>query len=194
MKCSKRIFFTAGALVVLVATVYGSVVTHEFINYDVKEYVYGNQHVTSGLTGESIRWAFRTDHVGYFPLTYISHMIDCSLYGLEPGGHHLTSLLFHAINTVLVFVLLWRVTGAHWRSAIVAGLFAVHPTNVEAVAWIAARKDMVSTLFVLLALIAYCHYASRPSVRRYVLAPSWAPAVPRRRRARLAGASGWGSR
>jgi len=138
---------------------YWPVTHHDFINFDDHEYITENLHVKAGLTWENVTWAFRT---GYFcswhPLTWISHMADCQIYGLSPGGHHLTNLLFHVANTLLLFLLLHRMTGALWRSAFVAALFGWHPLHVESVAWASERKDVLSTFFFLLTLTAYARY------------------------------------
>ena len=133
-----------------------------FINLDDGVYVCDNAHVQNGLTWENIRWASTTLYFGlWHPLTWVSHMLDCQLFGLRPGGHHLTSVLLHAANTVLLFVVLRRMTGALWRPALVAALFGLHPLHVESVAWVAERKDVLSTFFVLLTLWAYARYAER---------------------------------
>jgi len=143
---------------------------HEFINYDDNDYVTNNIHVQAGLTWGGLIWAFTSFDAGnWFPLTWISHMIDCQLYGLSPGGHHLTSVFLHLANTLLLFTLLSRLTGSLWRSAFVAALFAVHPLHVESVAWVAERKDVLSTLFWMLSLMAYAWYVERPVLIRYLL-------------------------
>ena len=131
-----------------------------FINLDDGVYVYDNARVKNGLTWENIRWALTTLYFGiWHPLTWISHMLDCQWFGLRPGGHHLTNVLLHAANTALLFVVLRRMTGALWRPALVAALFALHPLHVESVAWVAERKDVLSTFFVMLTLWAYARYA-----------------------------------
>jgi protein O-mannosyl-transferase len=130
-----------------------------FINLDDGVYVYDNTRVQQGLTWENIRWAFTTLYFGpWQPLTWMSHMLDCQLFGLRVGWHHLTSVLLHAANTVLLFVVLRRITGALWRAALVAALFGLHPLRVESVAWVAERKDVLSTFFVMLTLWAYARY------------------------------------
>ncbi|MBN1405798.1 MAG: glycosyltransferase family 39 protein, partial [Candidatus Omnitrophica bacterium] len=139
-------------------------------NYDDMQYVLDNKHVISGITLENIRWAFTSFcAANWHPLTWISHMIDCELYGLDAGGHHLTSLIFHIANTLLLFLFLKSATGTKWRSGFVALLFAVHPLHVESVAWVAERKDVLSTFFWLLALLAYLYYIRKPSVTKYLL-------------------------
>jgi protein O-mannosyl-transferase len=147
-------------LVLVTAAVYFPVATHGFINFDDPDYVTGNPYVSAGLRPESIRWALTGVHSSnWHPLTWMSHMLDCQIYGQKPGGHHLTNVVFHLANTVLVFLLLKLMTGAFWRSAFVAGLFALHPLHVESVAWVAERKDVLSGFFGLLTLLAYTKYA-----------------------------------
>ncbi len=141
-----------------------------FVNYDDEEYVVKNGNVQGGLTLEGLQWAFTTLDVGnWHPLTWLSHMMDCSLFGLNPAGHHLTSLFLHILNALLLFLVLNRMTHALWRSAFVAALFALHPLHVESVAWIAERKDVLSGLFWILSMGAYVLYAERPGIRRYSL-------------------------
>lgn len=147
-------------LAVLTAAAYWPVVRNGFVNYDDPDYVSSNPIVQAGLTGESIRWAFTSYYSSnWHPLTWLSHMLDCQLYGLKPAGHHLTNVVFHVANSLLVFLLLRALTGALWRSALVAALFALHPLHVESVAWVAERKDVLSTFFGLLSLWAYTIYA-----------------------------------
>ncbi len=137
-----------------------------FVNIDDPDYVTSNWHVQRGLNGQSLRWAFTTvTACNWHPLTWLSHILDCQLFGLHPAGHHLTSLLFHAANSVLLFLLLHRLTGAFWRSFFVAGLFALHPLRVESVVWISERKDVLSAFFCLLALGAYLRYAAEFKVQ-----------------------------
>src|ERR1035437_6179211 len=136
-------------------------VRHDFVTYDDPDYVTTNPHVQGGLTRDAVVWAFRTGHSGnWHPLTWLSHMLDCQLYGLEPAGHHLTSLLFHALNTMLLYILLRRLTGAVWRSAFVAALFALHPLHVESFVWVSERKDVLSACFFFLTLWAYARCGS----------------------------------
>src|SRR5208282_1193673 len=132
------------------------------------QYVSENADVSGGLTWHGVWWAFTTGAAAnWHPLTWLSHMLDVQLYGAAPGPHHLTNLLFHIANTLLLFGLLHRMTGALGRSAFVAGLFALHPLHVESVAWVAERKDVLSTLFWMLTLWAYVEYVRRPGLRRY---------------------------
>jgi Flp pilus assembly protein TadD len=139
---------------------------HGFVNYDDPDYITGNAHVTGGLTWANIAWAFQSGHAAnWHPLTWISHMMDCQLFGLNPAGHHLTNLLFHIANTLLLFVLLEKLTGAIWRSFFVAALFAWHPLHVESVAWASERKDVLSAFFWMLALLAYSQFSNLSKVQ-----------------------------
>ena len=134
----------------------------DFVNYDDQEYVTANPHVQHGLRWEAVKWVFCNPVVcNWHPLTLLSHMLDCQLFGLKPWGHHLTSVLLHAVNTALVFVLLCSLTGAFWRSVLVAPLFGLHPGHVESVVWVAERKDVLSTCFGLLALLFYVQYTRK---------------------------------
>src|SRR5262249_24442810 len=127
-----------------------------------------NLHVRDGLSATTLRWALTaTEQSNWHPLTWISHALDCSLFGLNASGHHAVSLLFHIINVLLLFWVLQRVTNAIGSSVAVAALFALHPLNVESVAWIAERKNLLCTMFFLLALAAYGWYAERPNWKRY---------------------------
>src|SRR5262245_58852078 len=158
------------ALLLVTLAVYSPVLRHGFVEWDDPFYVTENPHVRAGLTPSGIAWALTsTQLANWHPLTWLSHMLDVSLYGLAPWGHHLTSLLLHLANTLLLFVALRRLTGAPWRSLAVATLFALHPLHVESVAWIAERKDVLSTAFWFAALWAYARYAERPSAARYAL-------------------------
>ena len=160
----------ASILVLLTAVAYVQVVGFEFTNYDDTAYVPENPHVRDGFSLKNIGWAFTTSETAnWYPLTWLSLMLDCQIFGPRPGAHHAINALLHAANAVLLFAALRRMTGRRWPSAAVAALFAVHPLHVESVAWIAERKDVLSTLFFLLALMAYHCYAERPSVRRWSL-------------------------
>jgi Tfp pilus assembly protein PilF len=153
-------------LVLVTIGLYVPATGHSFVSYDDKEYVLDNTHVTSGLSLENARWAFRSGYAAnWHPVTWLSHMLDCQLFGLNPWGHHLTNVLLHALNAGLVFALLQQMTGAVWRSLFVAALFAVHPLRVESVAWVAERKDVLSGFFGLLSLIAYAGYAQSTGIR-----------------------------
>jgi len=140
-------------LVMSTFLVYGQVRKHEFVGFDDGRYVSKNSNVRSGLTPESISWAFTTMNASnWHPLTWLSHMLDCELFGLNPGWHHLVNLFLHIANTLLLFFLLRKMTEALWRSSFVAVLFALHPLHVESVAWMAERKDVLSTLFWMLTI------------------------------------------
>ena len=160
------------AILLLVATIgtYWQVQNNDFIYFDDPSYVTQNRHVKAGLTKDSLAWAFRTFHASnWHPLTWLSHMLDCQLYGLNPAGHHLTSLFFHLANTLLLFLVLRESTGRRWPSFLVAGLFALHPLHVESVAWISERKDVLSTFFWMLTILAYIRYVQRPTFHLYLL-------------------------
>jgi protein O-mannosyl-transferase len=162
-------YFVVVGLIVLTLAVYWQVANHAFINFDDPGYVMQNPHVMTGLSADNVRWAFTTIHKSnWHPLTWLSHMVDCQLYGLEPRGHHLTAVVLHVINSILLFLLFARMTGGLWRSAFVAALFALHPLHVESVAWISERKDLLSALFFILTLFAYARYADRPGAGRYL--------------------------
>ena len=156
-------------LTVLVWVVFGQTLRHDFVNYDDPRYVYENTKITSGLSIAGIGWAFTHIHSeNWHPLTTISHMLDCQLYGLKAGWHHFTNVLLHTIAAILLFIALRQMTGALWRSAFVAAVFAIHPLRVESVAWIAERKDVLSGVFFMLTLLAYVPYVRAPSIRRYL--------------------------
>ncbi len=148
-------------LAVITFAVYWPVLNYGFVNYDDADYFSANSHVQAGLTWEGVAWAFRaTADSSWYPLTWLSFMLDVNLFRIGPAGPHFMNLLFHTANTVLLFLLLRRLTGTRWRSALVAGLFALHPLHVESVAWISERKDVLSTFFGLLTLWAYSRYAA----------------------------------
>ncbi len=156
----------------MVAIAFARTVQCDFVNFDDDAYVYNNPQVTHGLTGESIAWSLRTFHsCNWHPLTWLSHALDCQLYGTQhPGWHHLTNVVLHAAVAILLFLVLWQMTGSLWPSAFVAAVFAVHPLRVESVAWVAERKDLLSGLFFMLTLAAYLRYVRRPfSWSRYLL-------------------------
>jgi cytochrome c-type biogenesis protein CcmH/NrfG len=154
------------ALAVLTWGVFGQTLRYDFVNYDDPRYVYQNTTITSGI---NLAWAFTHIHSeNWHPLTTITHMLDCQLHGLNAGWHHFTNVLLHGLAVVLLFVALERMTGALWRSAFVAAVFAVHPLHVESVAWIAERKDVLSALFFMLTLLAYLRYTRAPSIGRYL--------------------------
>jgi hypothetical protein len=143
---------------------------HDFIIFDDEVYVTQNARVQEGLSWQGVSWALKTTHANFWhPLTWLSHMLDCEVFGLHPGGHHLAGLLLHLANTLVLFVVLRRMTSALWPSAFVAALFACHPLHVESVAWVSQRKDLLSTFFWILTLGAYVRYVEQPRIRRYVL-------------------------
>ena len=159
-------------LFAIVWVVFGQTLRHEFVNYDDDEYVYDNPRVALGLTDEGIQWAFTHVHAdNWHPLTTLSHMLDCEIYGLQPWGHHLTNVLLHAAAAILLFLALRRLTSALWPSAVVAAVFAIHPLHVGSVAWISERKDVLSGVFFMLVLWAYACYArsERRTWGQYIL-------------------------
>jgi protein O-mannosyl-transferase len=154
-------------LVAATLAFYNPIVRNQFVDYDDLSYIQKNFHVVGGLTWEDVKWSFTTGRDGnWHPLTWLSHALDCQLFGLNPIGHHYTNLLLHAANAVLLFLLLLRATGFTWPSLVVAASFALHPANVESVAWAAERKNVLSMLFFLLAIHVYDRYAR--SGRRYL--------------------------
>jgi hypothetical protein len=155
-------------LVVAVGLVYFQAVDFDFSGFDDDDYVTNNPHIQSGLTAQSVAWAFASTYASnWHPLTWMSHMLDWQLFEADPAGHHFTSVVLHAANAILLLLLLTRLTRRVWPSAFVAALFALHPLHVESVAWIAERKDVLSTLFCLLTMLAYVRYAEKPGVGRY---------------------------
>ena len=156
-------------LVLVTYGVFYRLPSYDFVSFDDDLYVTANPRVQSGLTREGIVWAFSATDIDYWhPLTWISHMLDVQLWGLDAGRHHLTNLLFHIANTLLLFLVLNQITGTLWRSAFVAALFALHPINVESVAWVAERKNVLSTFFWMLTLTAYGFYTRKPGWLRYL--------------------------
>src|ERR1700694_5313892 len=156
------------ALAVITWAVFGQTFRHQFINYDDPLYVLDNAHVRAGLSWHGIVWAFTHVHSqNWHPLTTISHMLDCQLFGVNPGAHHLVNVFWHSITALLLFILLQQMTSRVWASAFVAAIFAIHPLRVESVAWISERKDVLSGFFFMLTLFAYASYARRPSGWRY---------------------------
>jgi tetratricopeptide (TPR) repeat protein len=163
-------FLICVALALATLAVYWPVRNYDFVKYDDDAYVTDNYHVTSGLSIPNVRWAFTTPHVGnWLPLTWLSFMLDCQLFGANPGWMHLVNLLLHIANTLLLFAVLKKMTGSLWPSAFVAALFALHPLHVESIAWITERKDVLSTLFLLLTLAAYVSYVRGGGLFRYLL-------------------------
>ena len=156
------------ALVALVFAVYAPVRTYEFVTFDDYDFIVDNAQVTAGLTAGSLRWSFAHGYdAAGGPLTWLSHMLDAELFGMAPGPHHLQSVFLHAVNTVLLLLVLSQMTGSLWRSAFVAALFAVHPMHVESVAWVSERKDVLAATFWMLTMWAYVVYVRRPGALRY---------------------------
>ena len=149
---------------------YVRTVEYDFISYDDTAFVTENAEVLRGLTGEGIAWAFTAFHSGnWVPMAWMSHMLDVSLFGLDAGWHHIVSVIFHTVATVLLFLALFRMTGGVWQSAFVAALFGLHPLHVESVAWIAERRDVLSGFFFMLTLLSYERYVRRGGTGRYLL-------------------------
>jgi len=159
-------------LVISILVCYWQVKNFEFINFDDQLYVTDNRTVLAGINKDNIIWAFNykdKSNTYWHPLSWLSHMLDVQLYGMDAGQHHLTNVIFHILNTLLLFFVLHRMTGATWQPAFVAAMFAVHPINVESVAWVAERKNVLSTFFCMLTLLTYAFYSERPGIVRYVL-------------------------
>ena len=165
----RDVWLTHLLLAALTIAAYWSVGRNGFVSYDDDVYVTANLQVQRGISPQNIGWAFTsTEASNWHPLTWISHMLDCQFFGLNASSHHLTSLVMHIANVLILFYALVLMTGARWRSFFVAALFAVHPLNVESVAWIAERKNVLSTLFWLLTILAYIRYARKPGWNRYL--------------------------
>jgi Flp pilus assembly protein TadD len=159
-------------LVTSILIVYWQALDFPFSNLDDPLYVSENIQVQSGLTLDRILWALTTSHAGFWiPLTWLSYMVDYEIFGPLPGGYHLTNILLHILNTLLLFIVLKKMTGRFWRSSLVAALFALHPLHVESVVWITERKDVLSTFFWLLTIWAYVRYVERPVISRYLPIP-----------------------
>jgi Tfp pilus assembly protein PilF len=157
-------------LTVVILAVFWQVNQYDFINFDDNVYVTQNSHIHSGLTPEGVRWAFSTQYLGLWnPLVWLSFMFDYQIYGLNAGGYHLTNRVLHLLSTLLLFWLFNRMTGAVWKSAFVAAIFAFHPLHVESVAWISERKDVLSAFFWMLTLCLYVYYTEKPVIIRYLL-------------------------
>lgn len=157
-----RTTFLAALLGAVTLAAFWPVLRNDFIRYDDRDYVTANPHVLSGLNWGAVKWAFATGHAGnWHPVTWLSHMLDVALFGVRPGWHHFVNLLLHIVNTILLFLLLTRLTGASWRSLFVAGFFALHPLHVESVAWAAERKDLLSGFFFFLTIWMYADYATK---------------------------------
>ncbi len=167
---AREITLTSLFLVTITWLVFSQTMRYDFVNYDDYVYVYQNPIVRSGLTPHGIIWAFAHTHArNWHPLTTLSHMVDCEIFGTKAAGHHFTNVFLHTLAVLLLFFLLQKMTGTVWRSAFVAALFAIHPLHVESVAWIAERKDVLSAVFFMLTLSAYVSYVRRPSTARYMI-------------------------
>ena len=165
-----KVFLMSLCLIAAVIVSYIPVIHSDFVGYDDELYVTENKLVQNGFTSESFKWAFTTFHsANWHPLTWLSHMLDCELYGLNPAGHHWTNVEFHLVNTLLLFFILFKMTGELYRSAFVAALFAVHPLHVESVAWVSERKDLLSTFFGLMMIFAYHRYIKASVLKNYLL-------------------------
>jgi tetratricopeptide (TPR) repeat protein len=170
IKQRQVLFLISIALIASTLIAYEQVRYNDFVGYDDYLYVTENPNVNEGITRESILWAFTTPYAyNWHPLTWLSHMLDCQLFGLNPAGHHIINLFFHIANTLLLFWIFKRMTGAIWQSAFVAAAFALHPLHIESVAWVAERKDVLSGFFWMLTMIAYVRYAEQLGIRRYLL-------------------------
>ncbi|MBC2717985.1 MAG: hypothetical protein HF978_22040, partial [Desulfobacteraceae bacterium] len=157
-------------LIVITCIVYQNIHKHDFINYDDQAYVADNSQIQKGLSFQNIAWAFsfskKAIEFYWHPVTKISHMADCQFFGTDAGMHHLINGFLHLLNALLLFTICYHMTSTLWQSAFVAAVFAVHPINVESVAWISERKNVLSTLFWMLSMAAYLYYARRPGIRR----------------------------
>ncbi|MHC4159082.1 MAG: tetratricopeptide repeat protein [Planctomycetota bacterium] len=166
----KQLFVVVVVLLCVTSAVYWQVRNHEFISLDDPKYVTANRQVQAGLSWENIKWAFTTKHASnWHPLTWLSHMLDCHLFGRNAGWHHFVNLLFHLVNTLLLLFVLHRMTKALWPSAFVAAMFALHPLHTESVAWVAERKDVLGMFFWLLTMWAYAAYAEHPGFIKYMI-------------------------
>ena len=162
-------FGIALILVAAVVAIYSQSFRFGAVRFDDPQYLAGRSHLQNGLSVDGLKWAFSAPFASnYFPVTLLSHMLDRTLFGDHLGGHHLTSVALHALNSILLFGVLFSMTGARWSSAVVAMLFAVHPLNVESVTWLAERKNVLSTTFWILAMWSYANYARRTSFALYL--------------------------
>ncbi len=165
-----RSFWICSTLVLITTAVFFQVCTYDFVNADDPTYIYENPNIKDGITPEAIKWAFTSGYAAnWHPLTWLSHVLDWQLFGPKAGGHHLTNLIFHIANTLLLFIVLKQMTHKFWPSVFVAALFALHPLHVESVAWVSERKDVLSTFFWMLTMWAYIRFVTHPKVSRYLL-------------------------
>ena len=166
----RKIVILCMVLVAVTLSVYVQTRNHDFLSYDDWKYVTENPHVAGGISGSNIAWAFTSVHASnWHPITWLSHMADVKLHGLNPGGHHLTNVVIHSLSSLILLLLLIRLTSALWKSFFVAALFALHPLHVESVAWIAERKDVISTFFCFITLFFYSEYAAKRRMGLYLL-------------------------
>ena len=164
------VFLVSLCLIIAILVSYSQVINFDFVGYDDELYVTENLNVQKGFTAKGLKWAFTTFHsANWHPITWLSHMLDCEFYGLNPTGHHWTNVEFHIANTLLLFFILQYMTGAIWKSSFVAALFALHPLHVESVAWVAERKDVLSTFFWLLTILVYLRYIEKQVLIRYFM-------------------------
>ena len=162
-------FIVSIFLVLAILVIYSQTINFDFVLLDDDVYVTNNPHFNRGLRSEGIKAAFTRAHGGFWiPLTWVSYMIDSQLHGMKPGGYHMTNILFHILNTLLVFTVFRKMTGDLWRCGFIAALFAVHPIHVESVAWVAERKDLLFAFFWLLTMWGYLHYVRQPGIKRYL--------------------------
>src|SRR5665213_382960 len=167
VRARRQTWLVCLVLTVVVLAAYGGALKNGFVRYDDPDYITTNAHIRAGLDWPVVSWAFRSGYASnWHPLTWLSHALDVQWFGLNPAGHHAVNVIFHAANSILLFLVLQRMTGARWPSAAVASLFAVHPLHVESVAWVSERKDVLSTFFWMLAVAAYARYASGREEKR----------------------------
>lgn len=165
----RSILLSCAVLIALTVAVYWQLGSHDFINFDDNDYITDNPHMATGITVSNVVWAFTTlEPCNWHPLTWLSHLADAQLYGMNPRGHYLTNLIIHAVDAVLLFLLLLRLTAGRWQSLVVAALFALHPLHVESVAWVAERKDVLSAFFWFLTLYLYSRYVEQRTTRSYL--------------------------
>ncbi len=168
--CGEKRYFFFVLLTLLTIACYGNVYSNDFVSYDDFTYVADNKFIHDGITLNSIFWAFKSFYASnWHPLTWISHMLDIQIFGLNPSGHHLMNLMLHVCNSLLILFLLEKTTRSFWQSFIVALLFAVHPLHVESVAWVAERKDTLSAFFGLLTMLSYVRYTYQSSLANYLI-------------------------
>ncbi len=169
-KNNQKIIIISIFLIITICITYGQVVNHEFISFDDDQYIFNNNNVIHGLNVKSFLWALTSFYPDYWhPMTWYSHMLDCQMFGLNSGMHHLVNVFFHISNTLLVFIVFYRMTGSLWKSAFVAALFGLHPLHVESVAWSAERKDLLSTFFWMLTMLSYQKYVQQRKIQRYLI-------------------------